>query len=284
MTENTDAGVIAALAAKASGAHVVKTSDNREYLVHPKDTVATEVTDAYGLKLTKPRYIRQTVTIETADSLVDYVKRFKGPDTVLFAEIAANRIVALIDYHPAVLPPGGPETRSDTAAHVAHRAKMELPFSEEWALWTKISGKLMPQLEFARFVEENAADIRAPDGGELLDAVRDLQANRKVNFIKAVRTSSDNENFEFQDETRTTTKGGIELPTKFKLGLPVYFGEPETEVFAFLRWKLDPSEGGLALGIQLHRVEHVRQAVFKQIVQMVADRTGCPAVFGKSEN
>lgn len=272
MNENTEAGAIAALAAKASGAHVVKAGDNREYLVHPKDTVATEVSDAYGLKLAKPRYIRQTVTIETADSLVDYVNRFKGADTMLFAEIAANRIVALVDYH-----------NSSEAAHVSHRAKLELPFSEEWQLWTKISGRLMQQLEFARFLEENAADIRAPSAGDLLDACRDLQVRRKVNFIKAVRTNSDNENFEYSEETNATTKkGDLELPTKFVLGLPVYFGREDLEVSAFLRWKMD--DGSLQLGIQLHRVEHVRQAEFKQIVVDIAERTGCPAVFGKSEN
>jgi uncharacterized protein YfdQ (DUF2303 family) len=272
MTENTEAGAIAALAAKASGAHVVKTDDNREFLIVPSGFSEKEVSDAYGLKLAKPKYIKQTVTIETADSLVDYVNRFKGADTMLFAEIAANRIVALVDYHAA-----------QGAAHVAHRAKLELPFSEEWQLWTKISGRLMGQLEFARFLEENAADVRAPDAGELLDACRDLQVRRKVNFTKAVRTASDNENFEYSEETNTTSKkGDLELPTKFKLGLPVYFGDAETEVFAFLRWKMD--EGALTLGIQLHRTEHVRQAVFKEIVMDVASRTSCPAVFGKSEN
>lgn len=272
MTENTEAGTVAALAAKASGAHVVKTDDNREFLIVPSGFSEKEVSDAYGLKLAKPKYIKQTVTIETADSLVDYVNRYKGADTVLFAEISSNRIVALIDYHAP-----------DQAAHVSHRAKLELPFSEEWQLWTKVSGKLMAQLEFARFLEENAADVRAPDAGELLDACRDLQVRRKVNFTKAVRTASDNENFEYAEETNATTKkGDLELPTRFQLGLPVYFGDAEREVFAFLRWRLD--EGSLTLGIQLHRIEHVRQAVFKQIVLDVAARTSCPAVFGKSEN
>ncbi len=272
MTENTEADAVAALAAKASGAHVVKSSDDREFLIVPSGFSEKEVSDAYGLKLAKPKYIKQTVTIETADSLVDYVNRFKGADTMLFAEISSNRIMALVDYHA----PAG-------AAHVAHRAKLELPFSEEWQLWTKISGKLMSQLEFARFLEENATDVRAPDAGELLDACRDLQVRRKVNFTKAVRTASDNENFEYSEETNTTSKkGDLELPTKFKLGLPVYFGDAETEVFAFLRWKMD--EGALTLGIQLHRTEHVRQAVFKQIVVDIAGRTTLPAVFGKSEN
>lgn len=273
MTETTEAGAIAALAAKASGAHVVKTDDNREFLILPQGFSKDEVSDPYGLKLAKPRYIKQTVKIETADSLVDYVNRFKGSNSMLFAEISSNKIVALLDYHSAT-----------EAAHVTHCVNMDLPFSEEWRLWNGISGQLKPQLEFARFLEENGTDITAPPAGDLLDACRDLQAHRKVNFTKAVRTASDNENFEFSDESEAKTRGGIQLPTRFVLGLPVYFGEPDVELHAFLRWKIDPEKGGLQLGIALHRAEHVRQAVFKQIMQGVSERTSCPIVFGKSEN
>lgn len=264
----TEAETISGLARKAMSPTSVKIEDGREFLVVPDGATIRDVSDEHSLNVTKPRYIKQAVTLQTQDSLVEYVNRFKGDETVLFADIGANAILATVDYHA-----------KEKAAHVAHRAMLTLPFSEEWGLWTRISGKLMSQLEFARFLEENGADVRAPDAAELLEACRDLQAHRKVNFVKAVRTSSDNENFEYTDETKATTKAGIELPTKFKLGLPVYFGEPDTEVYAFLRWKLD--DGQLNLGIQLHRAEHVRQAVFKQIVAGVSERTGCAAVFGK---
>jgi uncharacterized protein YfdQ (DUF2303 family) len=265
---DTEAEVISDLTRRAALPQTVETNDGRTFLVTPDDASIREISDEHGLHVTNPRYIKQAVTLQTQESLIAYVNRYKDDATVLFADIAANAILATIDYH-----------EKNGASHVAHRALLTLPFSEEWRLWTEISGKLKPQLEFARFIEENGADVRAPDAADLLEAVRDLQAHRKVNFIKAVRTSSDNENFEFQDETKTTTRGGIELPTKFKLGLPVYFGEPDTEVFAFLRWKLD--DGALTLGIALHRVEHVRQAVFKQIVDGVAAATGCPAMFGR---
>jgi hypothetical protein len=36
----------------------------------------------------------------------------------------------------------------------------------------------------------------------------------------------------------------------------------------------------LTLGIQLHRAEFIRQAVFRQIVVAVGERTKCPVVFG----
>lgn len=273
MTEN-NAETIAALARKAAGASTLVTQDGREFLIIPDGFKYEDVSDVDGLKLAKPLYVKQNVTLETVDSLVDYVNRYRSDDTVLFANISTNAISGLIDYHPKR---AGDVSK---AARVAHCASMALPYSEEWKTWSGVSGQIMPQGDFARFMEENGGDVTAPSGGELLDAVRDLQAHRKVNFIKAVRTASFNENFEYSDETEARTKGGIELPTQFKLALPVYFGEPTTEVAAFLRWKLD--DGALKLGIQLHRAEHVRQAVFKQIVLAVGDRTHCPVVFGKA--
>lgn len=253
---------------KAMEAHIVE-SGERKFLIVPDGAKSQEITDPHGLKPSTPRYISQAVTLQTVDSLVDYVKRFKSADTVLFADIEANSITAAIDYHA-----------KEKAANVAHCATMALPFSEEWRLWTGISGQLKPQLEFARFLEENGGDVKAPSGAELLEACRDLQAHRKVNFIQAVRTASDNENFEYSDETEARTKGGIELPQRFQLALPVYFGEPTTELYAFLRWRLD--DGKLLLGVQLNRAEHVRQAVFKQIVLSVGSRTECPVVLGKA--
>jgi uncharacterized protein YfdQ (DUF2303 family) len=266
----TEAKEIADLAVKAAGhAHFVKSEDGREFLVLPAGHAQSEVTLPNSLPLYEPHYIKECVILQTTNSLVEYVNRYKTDDTVLFADIGENRIVGQIDYHAPA-----------KAGHNAHRAMLQLSFSTEWAAWIGISGQLNEQLEFARFIEENGADVRAPTGAELLECVRDLQANRSVNFTKAVRTSSDNENFEYSEATETRSrKGGVEVPTKFQLGIPVYFGEGDIELHAFLRWKL--SEGNLKLGVQLHRAEHVRQAVFQAIVWEIADRTGCPAVFGK---
>lgn len=267
----TEVEAIAELAVRAEKdpAYFVKSGDGREFLVMPQDHKSQEVTLPHALPHYEPQFISQGVTVQTADSLVEYANRYKGENTLLFADIDRNLIIGQVDYHAP-----------DKAGHVSHRATLQLAFSTEWAAWTAISGRMMEQLEFARFIEENAADVRAPEGAELLECIRDLQAHRKVNFTKAVRTSSDNENFEYSEETEAKSKkGGVEVPTKFKLGVPVYFGEGDQELFAFLRWKL--GDGSLHLGIQLHRAEHVRQAVFQEIVRTIAERTGCPAVFGK---
>lgn len=272
MEPRTEADAVAELAEKARGyAYTIPTAGGREFLIVPEGHAHHDVTDPHGAPAKPGPYVKQTVTLQAVDSLVEYVNRFKGGDTVLFADIVQSSIAALLDYHGQPAKP----------AHVAHRAVMQLPFSEEWKTWTGINNKLMPQLEFARFIEENAADVLAPSAADLLEVARDLQVKRKVNFVKAVRTSSDNENFEYSEEVNATSRRGeLEIPTKFVLHLPVYFGEPPVELHAFLRWRLDDS--ALTLGIALHRAEHVRQAMFKQIVLLVGDKTECPVVFGKA--
>lgn len=264
----TEVDAIAGLAVQAAGrTEILTTSKGREFLVEP-DGSYHDVTEPNAVPKVLPDHILQAVTVQTADSLADYVNRFATPETLLFADIDQDLIVAAVDYH-------GP----GEAKHLDHKASLKLPRSMEWKCWADIDGKLMGQLDFARFLQENAADIVAPDAADILEACRDLHAVRKVNFTKAVRTQTDNENFEYTDETEARTRGGLELPTEFKVLIPVYFGGRYVELAAFLRWKLD--EGQLTLGVRLHRPEHVRQAMFKEVVDDVATRTSRLAVFGK---
>jgi len=267
--ETNSAETIVDLTRKASAiAQVITTPSGSEILVLPEGYVQDDFTPNNKLDVLMPKVIAQAVTLQNADALKGYLNRFKGDTTIMFADVSISRIVGAIDYH-------GPAK----AALVSHKATLDLPYSEEWKTWSGINGQLKPQLEFARFVEENAPDIKAPDAGTLLDAVRDLQARRNVNFIQAVRTASDNESFEFTDNTEARTKDDLELPTKFMLSIPVYFGDAPVEVPAFLRWKLD--EGKLLLGIKLHRAEHIRQAAFNLIVTDAMEKTQLLAVFGK---
>jgi hypothetical protein len=284
MTEHrTEAEAVAELTRKTLVADFHKIEDGREFVILPLGMTKVDIPDEHGLKKSMPAYLSQRVTLQSVESLGVYVNRFKIADSVLFADIAASKIVAVLDYHSAATPSLTIVDVEDaskamplsgaapTVKRAAHRAIMELPFSEEYNAWKAIDGKLMKQLDFARFLEENAAEVSAPSGADLLEIVRDIQALRRVNFIQAVRTASDAENFEYKVESEATTKkDGLELPNRFQLSLPIYFGEAPSELFAFLRWNIDEN-GGLTLGIKLHRLELVRQAVFKQIVLAVGD-------------
>jgi len=265
----SEAGVmaIADLAREGTSAELIEAKNGRQLMLHQPGLSIVDITSQHGLHTCKPEYIKQRVSLQKVDSLVEYLNRYKNNETTVFADISSNRLVGVIDYHG---------TEANFLAHVAHT---QLRVSEEWALWTKNSGQMMRQLDFARFVEENAADISHPAAGEILDAVRDLQSARKKSFTGSVRTSSDNENFSFASETDARGAGGIELPTKFTLYIPVYFGEQPVQVKAFLRSNVEES-GALSLGLVLSRTEFVRQAEFERIALDVADATDCQVLYG----
>jgi len=266
----TEAEVIAALAEKSFHQPViVKNTAGREFLIMPPTFFHKDVSEPHQVDSLLPEFIRQSVTLFTADSFIDYLEKFQTNDTLLFGDSERHLITACIDYHS----PGEP-------SRLSHAAMLQLRPAEEWKLWTGISGKMMPQHAFAVFLEENAADISYPEGAAIIEAVRDIQAHREMKCARAVRTNSGTERFLYSDETKATSRDGVEIPTSFELSIPIYFGGHPHAVKAFLRWEFKSDEGKLNLGIALHRAEHVRQAAFRKIMETVEEETKLTLLFG----
>src|SRR5438270_13349012 len=97
---NTEAGQGAELALEAlrAASSIVEAPDGRRWLVLGENVSAEEISDPNGLK-PLPDHTRQAVTVQTLDSLIEYVTRFRTEDTLLFADMALNKIVGAIDYH-----------------------------------------------------------------------------------------------------------------------------------------------------------------------------------------
>ena len=269
--DHGDAQVIADLARKGE-ARVLTTADGREFAVYPNEQHLKELTPP-GFTSKAAEHIKQAVTLTAKDSFVEYLNAYKGPATRTFAEIASGQFVALLDYHTP--------QHDAPSAHVAHRATFALKPSEEWLRWSAISGKLKTQAEFVRFLEENMADIAEPSGADILELAKDFAANRKVNFTQSYRSQTGDTSFDYAVEIEGRSKTGhIDVPNKFVLRMPIYYGEPTANITAFLRFNID--DGRLGLGIELHRPEYVRQACFEQIGVEIADRTGTPMHYGKA--
>jgi uncharacterized protein YfdQ (DUF2303 family) len=238
-----------------------------------------------GLSTTVAGRIAGVVTLQTAASLAGYVNRYKTATSkaALFADIDRDSITAVLDFHESSKPvvddiDNGPV--SGVAGFGEHVAKLDLPRSQEWQTWTGADGKLKPQLEFVRFLEENREDITSPDAATILEACRDLTSRRKVHFDSVVREDSDNYSITYEEETTAgTRKGDLNLPSGFTLSIPVYFGGEEVQVEALLRWKLD--DGVLLLGVKLKRAERIRQEEFHRVVDTIGADTGVDAFYGR---
>lgn len=280
----TDAAVGAILALEAQkGVVAINAKGNREFLAlpHGDGYKLEQITQDNAAAVHLPKLVTQHVRMQTAKSLSEYINAFKNEASILFADIANDTIVSIIDYHreptmeKSEQPPikGDPSTGTGlsdlpTAALGLHRATLVLPKSLEWQTWNKASGTLMSHVAFASFLEENSIDIRNPVGADLLELCRDLQVLNNVTFGGTVR-DGDYTTVNYAKESDAAAKGGVQLPQSIMLSIPVYFGEQTVAIMAFMRRKID--DGKLLLGIQLSRAENIRQMEFHRIVDAVTE-------------
>jgi uncharacterized protein YfdQ (DUF2303 family) len=235
-----------------------------------------------GVEIVAPGRIKTTLTLETVDSLGAYLNRFKTSSSTILAAISSDNIVGVLNYHASSRDDDPVPAAIFEADFLDHRATLKLQRSLEWQAWTGISGKMLPQLDLVRFIEENREDVLSPDAATILEACRDLQMLRKVDFRSVVREDSENYRIEYAEESDARPKGAVTMPSEIVLRLPVYFGDAEVDVNALIRWKID--DGKLTLGLVLKRAERIRQAQFQQVVAGLVETTGLQALYGSIAN
>lgn len=154
----------------------------------PKGTTAFDATPTLHRLLTEslpsPRFLRETATLTSTRSLIDYTLRNRNRASAIFVDDtpALPKMTAIIDYHrPAGVlwespdcrhhsrPKGDDETGADdrdetfpAPRHGRHRGVYAFPLSEQIVAWKDISGKAKPQAEFATFLQDRRFDIANP--------------------------------------------------------------------------------------------------------------------------
>ena len=266
----------AALEAVLAGARIanplITGRDGAEHVFLPKDFKLAELPDASR----RDPWPLARIEVDDRHSLIAYANRFSDTGrSVLLADFDAGRIEARLDWHPA----------NDTGAFGAagpddHMVALVLRHSEEFARWNALANKLLPQAEFARFLEENAADILHPDATTMIEISRDFEATVGQTYKSAIRLDNGDRKINFTNETNVTN--GIIIPQKFVLNIPIYNGEEPDELTALFRWRPDGG-GSVNLGFQWHRVEYQRRAHFQQIAFAASEETGLPVFMGRQK-
>ncbi|GHA15336.1 hypothetical protein GCM10007989_07630 [Devosia pacifica] len=208
-----------------------------------------------------PAYAKASVSARTVQALIDYTNRHRTPATSIFADVEAGSVEAVIDF----------VTAENAPAHKANRIRYSAPFSEEWKRWTSISGKPMNQEAFATFIEENREDVVTPDGATMLELAKTLDAKKKVTFKSGIRLENGSVTLDYTDDTTATggISGKLPIPTEIELGVPVFYGGDRYKITAFFRYRIN--EGKLVMWIDLHRIKHIRDAAFSDIIAAVAE-------------
>lgn len=244
--------------------------DGRKYAALPRDYNLQELKDEGRL----PPIPHQRLIVDDRASLSTYANRFKDGRSIILADFDAGTISVHLDWHP--------HNQDDaflTSGAMRHSVTLKLRASEEFARWDEMEGKLHPQEEFARFLEENSTDVGYPEAATMIEISRDFEATVGQTYKSAVRLDNGDRKLKFETDTRVMND--VIIPEKFTLSIPIYNGEQPETLTALFRWRA-MGGGAIGLGFQWHRVEYQRRAHFQQIAFTAADETGLPVVFGRS--
>lgn len=217
--------------------------------------------------LPKPAFIDQAVNIDQAQSLIDYVNRFKTADTVVFADLEEMEIAAIIDYHKA---------SSAAPGLVEHAAVLKVTHSSEWDTWSKISGRMYEQKAFARMIDVNSDDITQPAAADLLEKVLDLEMATTVMVARKLESSGSSRG---SGSVAKTTTGTV-LPPFFVLSIPVFTGEPKVDIRAMTLDNQDGNTGKISLGLELVRTRLIMETELARIARNIASATSVPVMAG----
>lgn len=249
---------------------VISGPDGRTHVALPERIKLHDISDPNRL----PSRVRQAVTVDDRASLSAYINRYKSDRSIIIADFDALTISARLDWHDhnqgGAFPAPG---------HNAHAVILALRPSEEFSRWDEMEGKIHPQADFARFLEENSVDVGTPEAATMIEISKDFEATVGQSYKSNIRLDNGDRKFVF--ETDTKVQNGVIIPEKFTLSIPIYNGEEPEELTCLFRWRA-AGGGGVGLGFQWHRVEYQRRAHFTQIATAASEETGLPVYMGRS--
>lgn len=246
-----------------------KTAEGGQYALVPAGAKVHEFD--YERLLANPRRKRASVTVQDAASFIFYFNTFGDEHSVIFADAASQSFKGVLDYHCS-----GSELPARWREHTVSYAT---PKAQEWQTWYGMNGKQMAQVAFATFLEDNLDDIRTPAGAQLLEIARTLEAKKNVNFGSSVRLDNGQAQFTYEEEIKgSASKGTLEIPEEFKLGIPVFYGGEAYAIRCRLRWRLQ--DGRLTLWYNMIRPDKVLEDAFSSIYKEIAEGTKAKIVKG----
>lgn len=227
----------------------------------------------------RPEFVHRTVTLLDADSFVDYLRRNSesatGPDDAaesefddprylhtsgeleLWADLDGRVIRAILDGHDGLR---------------KHTATLALKTSREWDEWAKVDGKLLPQADFAGFIQDHISTIGLPDGGVLVDICETLVGTVDVQWKSQQLDATGQRQFTYEEVVNGAAgaKHDLKIPTELVLVVRPFQGSDPIRLVARLRFRL--SGGAVQMGVKLVEPDRVLEDAFAEIVADVQAR------------
>jgi uncharacterized protein YfdQ (DUF2303 family) len=265
MAEYTEAEVVRDLAFDAVRPSILEVGKRYAWFDGTTNTL-TEV----DLTADMPARRAGTVVVRDVASFAAYYAKHADDASEVFADIDKATVTAVLDAHHGA--------EDDCPARwQGHRLVLALQTTLPWRTWLEFDRKMLPQVAFAEFLEDNYRDLHS--GGtvkaaELLEIAQSFQVSTKSVFVSAQRLSSGE--FEVVMSEAGQASAGrnqkISIPTEFDLAIAPY--EDCSHAVIAARFRYRASSDGLRLGYFLNQPHRHAEAAVKEIVEKVAAAIG----------
>jgi uncharacterized protein YfdQ (DUF2303 family) len=295
--ERTEADAIADLAAAAADLDPVadmSTDPARVVRVRRGEQLALVNSEAwYGVPLRS----RGRILVHDADSFVEAVRQRQLPYPVqderlvasssqttatLYVDDTANRLVAVLNDDFLT----GPGWRD-------YRVELELRLTPEWKHWTKTSGGMMTQEEFATFIEDGLDEIYRPPPATMLTLAQTFEATTTGKFKQRTRLGTGARTLAYEEDVQAQDQeiDGelVTLPEEIELGIRPFYGalvkrddgtfiEGRYPVTTRIKFQIQSS--GLRIGHKMIRPDDAIREAFQVFVEKVGDDLSITPIAG----
>lgn len=155
-----------------------------------------------------------------------------------------------------------------------HRAVYTPAASVEWGIWSGANRKVQSQVDFALFIEDNAADINGmPSEADMLKMATEFEARQDMRLKSAVRLQSGGVRMEYVDTDDAATVQHMQLFDSFHIAIPVFFGADTAEkIKAKLRYRIQ--SGNVSFWYELQRPDKAHERAAHDMIERVREGIG----------
>lgn len=212
-----------------------------------------------------PRRKQGTYRVHDAKSFVSYLAKHADPDSEVWADAVAAKIVGVLDAHEET------DGTVPGARHEEHRVEYSVLLTDAWKAWKEYDGKLMDQSTLAEHFESRSIDIIRPNAADMLELAQSFRATTASSFESSKRLSDGQRQFQYREEidAQAGKKGQLDIPETFEIGLKPFEGADGFKVTARFRYRI--TDGVLRIGYKLDRPEDVLRQAFLTVVENVEE-------------
>lgn len=268
--EATTASGDAAAIIESTRAATLAAAEPTEIAPH---VLSTLVPDGYQLVETDleryqdaPRRRIAKVTLDTTESLVQYLARHGNEATALYADPSRLSVQAVIDDD----------------VHRGHSATLILKRTIECARWFGAHSKYMDQEAFAQLVEDGLGEIARPAGADLLELAQSMHASSSASFRSGLRLQDGRVQFSYVEEidARAGADGQMTIPATITLVFAPFEGASDMQIEARLRYRI--GGGKLTLGVWLIDGEQAIRTAFDDEIDRIDSSSSFRPLIGSS--